>query len=194
VARLSLIFDHLEPAGSEHVKAMKTLKGIFQMIKDTTICFQTSSEIRNSLEKIAEKESQSVSSVVESIIYHYLKSDKAVEGIFQNRRRFERKKTTIPAYIGDTRWQRDDFVAGTILDISLGGIKMSIPKGTKVDIQNVREAEELSIVFRIPSCYWPISVKISPQAVSESAEEVHLGASLINPDFQAYSALQKYLM
>jgi hypothetical protein len=164
------------------------------MKKETTICFQTSSEVRSSLEKIAERESQSVSSVVESIICHYLKNDKSTEGIFQNRRRFERKKTTIPAYIGDIRWQRDDFVAGTILDISLGGIKMSIPKGTKVDIRNVRETEELSIVFRIPSCYWPISVKISPQSVSESAEEIQVGASLINPDFQAYSALQKYLM
>jgi hypothetical protein len=164
------------------------------MKKDNTICFQTSSEIKRFLEKIAEKESQSVSSVVESIIYHYLKNDKAVEGIFQNRRRFERKKVSIPAYIGDTRWQRHDFVAGTILDISLGGIKMSIPKGTKVEIQNVNEADKFSIIFRIPNYHWPISVKISPQGVFESTEEVQFGAALINPDFQAYSALQKYLI
>lgn len=164
------------------------------MKKETTICFQTRSEVKSHLEKIAEKECQSVSSVVESIICHYLKNDKAVDGIFQNRRRFERKKITIPAYIGDARWQRDDFVAGTILDISLGGIKMSIPKGTKVDMRNVPGTEDLSVIFRIPSCYWPISVKISPQAVSESGEEIQVGASIVNPDFQAYSALQKYLM
>jgi hypothetical protein len=164
------------------------------MKEDTTLCFQTSLEIKKNLEKIAEKESRSVSSVVESIICHYLKNDKAVEGIFQNRRRFERKKITIPAYVGYTRWHRDDFVESTIMDISLGGIKMSIPKGAKVDVQNVHDAEELSIIFRIPSCYWPINVKISPQTVSESADEVQVGASLINPDFQAYSALQKYLM
>jgi hypothetical protein len=180
-------------SSSEH-KNIQDIEGTLQMKKDTTICFQTSSEIRNSLEKIAEKESRSVPSVVESIICHYLKNDKAVEGIFQNRRRFERKKITIPAYIGYTRWQHDDFVESTIMDISLGGIKMSIPKGAKVDVKNVQENEELSIIFRIPSCYWPISVKISPQTVFESAEEIQLGASLINPDFQAYSALQKYLM
>lgn len=175
-------------------ESIQKIEGARQMKKETTICFQTGSEVKNCLEKIAEKEGQSVSSVVESIVCHYLKNEKAMDGIFQNRRRFERKKITLPAYIGDADWQRDDFVEGTILDISLGGIKMSIPKGTKVDIRSVREKEELSVIFRIPSCYWPISVKISPQAVSECAEEVHVGAAIVNPDFQAYSALQKYLM
>jgi hypothetical protein len=110
-----------------------------------------------------------------------------------NRRRFERKKVRIPGYIGDTRWQRRDFVAGVILDISLGGIKMSIPKGTRVEIQNLSETEEFSIIFNIQTCLWPISVKINPRMVFESAEEVQFGASLSNPDFLAYSALQMYL-
>jgi len=173
---------------------MKDIEGEIEMKKDSTICFQTSSEIKSFLEKIAEKESQSISSVVESIIYDYLKNDKAVEGIFQNRRRFERKTVSIPVYIGDIRWQRRDFVAGTILDISLGGIKMSIPKGTNVEIQNISETDNLSIIFRVPDSHWPIKVKISPQRIFESAEEVQLGAALINPDFHAYSALQKYLI
>jgi hypothetical protein len=164
------------------------------MKKDTTICFQTSPEISHCLEKIAEREKMSVSSLVESIVHNYLKDDKPAEGTFQNRRRFERKKITIPAYIGYARWQRDDFEESTILDISLGGIKMSIPKGAKVDVQNVRDTEEISVIFRIPSCYWPISVKIAPQAVSETTEDVQVGAAIVNPDFQAYSALQKYLM
>jgi hypothetical protein len=164
------------------------------MKKDTTICFQTSSEIRSCLEKLAEKEKQSVSSLVESIIHRFLKNDKPAEGTVQNRRRFERKKITIPAYIGYTRWQRDDYEESTILDLSLGGIKMSIPKGAKVDLHNVHDTEEISIIFRIPSCCWPISVKITPHAVCESEEEIQVGASISHPDFQAYSALQKYLM
>ena len=161
--------------------------------KDNTICFQTSSEIKRFLEKIAEKESRSVSSVAESIVHNHFTNDKAVEEVSQNRRRFERKKISIPAYIGDTRWQRHDFVAGTILDISFGGIKMSIPKGTRLEIQNVRETDELSIIFSIPTSLWPISMKINPRRVFESAEEIQLGASLINPSFPAYSALQKCL-
>jgi hypothetical protein len=164
------------------------------MNKDNTICFQTSSEIKSSLEKIAEKESKSVSSVVESIIYHYLINDKTVEGIFQNRRRFERKKVSIQAYIGDSRWQRHDFVEGIILDISFGGIQISIPKGTKVESRNDSETDNFSIIFRVPNYHWPIHMKICTQRVCETTEELQIGAALMNPDFHAYSALQKYLM
>jgi hypothetical protein len=117
----------------------------------------------------------------------------SIEGIFQNRRRFERKKVNIPAYVGDTRWQRHDFVAGTMLDISLSGIKLSIPKGAGVEIQNVGETGELSIIFSIPTCLWPINMKINPRRIFESVDEVQFGASLIGPNSQAYSALQKYL-
>ncbi len=161
--------------------------------KDDTICFQASSTIKGFLEKLAEKERKSVSAVVESLVHHYFKHDQAVEGAFHNRRRFDRKKISIPAYIGDTQWQRHDFVAGTILDISFGGIRMSIPKGTRLEIRNVCETDELNIIFSIPTSLWPISMKINPRRVSESADEIELGASLINPSFQAYSALQKCL-
>jgi len=164
------------------------------MNNDSTICFQTSSEIKSLLEKIAEKESRSVSSVVETIIANYLNSDKSFEGACQDRRRYERKQVSIPAYIGDPRWQRHDFVAGTILDISFGGIRMSIPKGTKVQIEKADENDKFSVIFRIPDYHWPVNVKISPRRIIDSEEVVQIGASLTNPDFHAYSALQKYLI
>jgi hypothetical protein len=166
------------------------------MERDITICFQTSSEIKSALDKIAEEEGKSVSLVVESIIHYYLdlKKNKAVEGSVYNRRRFERKKVSIPAYIGDSRWQRYDFESGTILDISVGGIQISVPKGTTVGIKNICESDNLSIIFHIPDYHWPINVKICPKRVCETAEDVQIGASLMNPDFQAYSALQKYLI
>lgn len=164
------------------------------MNNDSTICFQTSSEVRNLLEKIAEKEGRSVSSLVETIVCHYLKNDKSFEGSCQDRRRHERKQVNIPAYIGDPRWQRHDFVAGTILDISFGGIRMSIPKGTKVEIEKADEKDKLSVIFRIPDYHWPVNIKISPMRVVDSEDMVQIGASLTNPDFHAYSALQKYLI
>jgi hypothetical protein len=102
------------------------------MEKDITICFQTTSEIGNALERIAKEEDQSLSSVVESIIYHYLQDNKGFKGINQNRRRLERKNVCLPAFVGDPSWQHYDFEEGTILDISLGGVRLSVPKGTKI--------------------------------------------------------------
>ena len=166
------------------------------MEKSTKICFQTTSEISNILDSIAENEKLSVSEVVDSIINRYLKDDKESQGIKQNHRRFERKKVALPAYIGDPRWQRCDFEAITILDVSIGGIRFAVPKGTKLEIRNDSDSDSdnFIIILRLPNYHWPINVQISPQRVFESTEEVQVGAALVNPDFHAYSALQKYLM
>ncbi|NPU86432.1 MAG: PilZ domain-containing protein [Syntrophaceae bacterium] len=167
-----------------------------EMEKGITVCFQITLEISNALDKIAKYEKRSVSEVVGLIIDHYLKENKEFQGIKQNRRRFERKKVDLPAYIGDPRWQRSDFEAITIMDISIGGIRFSIPKGTKLEIQRNSDSdtEKFSIIFRLPNYYWPINVEIAPQRVIESSEEFQVGAALVNPDFHAYSALQKYMI
>jgi hypothetical protein len=166
------------------------------MEKDIRICFQTTSEICSTLDKIAEEEKLSVSEVVDSIIKQYLTDDKESPGIKQNHRRFERKEVGLPAYIGDPRWQRRDFQAITIMDVSIGGIKFAVPKGTKLEVRNDSDSDSdnFVIIFHLPNYHWPINVQISPQRVLESTEEVQVGAALVNPDFYAYSVLQKYVM
>jgi hypothetical protein len=168
---------------------------MIEMEKDTTVCFQTTSDNSVALEKIAEDEKLSVSEVVDTIINRYLKDDDGLQEPKQDHRRFERKKVDLPAYIGDPRWQRHDFKPVTILDISIGGIKFAIPRGTNLEIQNSSKSDEdkFIIIFRLPNHHWPINVQIAPQRVFESTEEVEIGAALVNPDFHAYSALQQYI-
>jgi hypothetical protein len=164
------------------------------MEKDTTICFQTTSEISNALGQIAEHEKLSVSEAVHDIINRYLK-DKS-QGDKQNRRRFERKKIELPAWIGDPRWQRRDFKEITIMDISIGGIQFAVPKGTQLEIQKDgdNDTDKFVVIFRLPDYLFPIKVQISPQRVFESAEHVQVGAALVNPDFQAYTSLRQYMV
>ena len=166
---------------------------VTEMEKDMTICFQTTSDIRNAIEEIAEKENRSVSSVVESIVYQHLKENKDLKRFFQNRRRSEREQVSFPAFIGDARWQRRDFIAATIQDISLGGIRVTIPKGTRVRIDNYGEEAEFSIIFTVPDTLWPIHMQCRPKWVAESEEAVQIGAALVNPDLNAYKVMQKYL-
>ena len=164
------------------------------MVKDSTISFQTSSEIRHYLEKLAEQEKQSVPLVVESIIYSHLKDNKALEGIFQSRRRSERMKVDLPAFIGDSRWQRREFIEAKITDLSFGGIRFLAPKGTRLVIESDSETAEFKVIFTLPNNFWPINVKFHPRWVSESEEEDHVGAAFVNPDFYACTTLQKYLI
>jgi len=164
------------------------------MVKDGTISFQTSSEIRHYLEKLAEQEKQSVPFVVESIIHNYLKENKVLESIYQSRRRSERIKADLPAFIGDPRWQRKNFIAVKIIDLSFGGIRFSAPKGTRLAIESNGEAAEFKVIFTLPNTSWPINVKFHPRRVSESEEEDHVGAAFVNPDFYTCTVLQKYLI
>lgn len=164
------------------------------MEKDTTVCFQTTLRINHALEKIAENEKLSVSEVVNNIINRYLKDNKKFQETRQNHRRFERKTVDLPAYIGDPRWHRQDFKAVTILDISIGGIKFALPKGTKLGVRRDGDKHKFIIIFRLPNHRWPINVQIAPLRIFESNEDVQVGAALVNPDFNAYSVLQQYMI
>lgn len=164
------------------------------MAKDVTVCFQTDSETVQALEKIAREGGQSVPAVVESVIRHYLGDNRECRGLHQSRRCLERKKVRLPAFIGDPGWQRKDFVRGSILDISFGGIQVSIPKGTKMEIQSDGGAREIRVIFSLEDCPWPVHLKCQPRRASESGEEVLIGASLIDPDHYTYTNLQKHLI
>lgn len=174
--------------------SLRVIYGDCDMKKDTTICFQTSSEMKSALEAIAEDEQHTVSSLVEAIVFQYLQSKRGYQGIVQNRRQCNRKKVNLKAFIGDPKWHRRDFVEGTILDISLGGIKFSVPRGTKVEVVAGDKATEYSIIFTLPNNLWKTNVKCRSQRVVESEEAVQVGAAFVSPDFSTYSTLQKYLI
>ena len=166
---------------------------VTEMEKDMTVCFQTTSEIHKAIEEIAEKENRSISAVVESIVYQHLKDNKVLKHFFKNCRRSEREQVSFPAFIGDPRWQRRDFIAATVRDISFGGIRVSIPKGTRVKLDSYGKEAELSIIFSVPDTLWPIHMECRPKWITESEEAIQVGAALVNPDLNAYKVMQKYL-
>ena len=164
------------------------------MNKKATICFQTSSEVKSALETIAEEEQHTLSSIVEAIVFQYLRSKRGFQGIIKNRRQCNRKKVSLKAFIGDPRWHSRDFVEGTVLDISLGGIQFSIPKGTKVEILASDTVTEYSVIFTLPNNIWKTNVKCRSKRVVESEKAIQVGAAFVSPDFSTCSTLQKYLI
>lgn len=160
--------------------------------KDKTICFRTTSYVLQAVEEMAREENRSVSETVEEIILRHLQDQKTLNHQV-NRRHSERKRVAFPSYIGDPRWQRRDFVAGMVTDISLGGIRVSIPAGTGVTIDSRGDEAHFSVIFTPPDGLWPIHLKCRPRWVAETEETVQIGGSLINPDLNAYRVLQKYL-
>ncbi|MBU4011462.1 MAG: hypothetical protein KJ882_11935, partial [Proteobacteria bacterium] len=75
-------------------------------------------------------------------------------------------------------------------------IRFAVPKNTKLEIQKDRlsNTEKYIIIFSLPNYHCPVNVQIAPQQVYLHYEDVQIGAALVNPDFQAYTALQKYMI
>jgi len=160
---------------------------------DMTVSFKTSPKIKESLEQIAAKQKASLSSVIESIIRRYLESNDNVNLFNHNRRRFERKTVTLPAYLGKPDWQRHRFVKISILDISSGGVRFSLSKDAAMKIRNSSDLNQFLMIFRLSTSHWPIHVQAAAQRIIESQEEIQVGAVWVKPDFNSYSALQQYM-
>jgi hypothetical protein len=165
------------------------------MKKDITICFRTSREIKNSLEKLAKIKRQTLSSVIEDVLYYHLKEKKAFKESKQERRAFNRKKVSLPAFVyeEDTK-NPGEFQTGTILDVSLGGLLISVPKGAKLALSGDSKDRGFHIVFTLPEFQRPVTMVCQPQRVAESGEDVQVGSAFVDSDFQSCQVLQKYLI
>jgi hypothetical protein len=164
------------------------------MEKDCIICFETTLEIETSLQRIADEERLNVSLVVESIVNNYLKENKEFKGSYLEQRRFERQKVDIQAFIGHSDWPRRDFKECKILDISMSGIRLSIPRETGFRIQEDAKDTTFSIIFTLPKNLWAINVKFQPRRIYEAEAEIQVGAIFVKPTFHTFTALSNYLM
>jgi hypothetical protein len=111
----------------------------------------------------------------------------------QDRRGFKRVPANFPACIGDARSKTGDFAIGTIQDVSMGGVRLSVPKGTNLITGPGCEAVEFSISFSLPNNHWPIGVKCLPRRVVELGDEIQIGAAFVDTDIRSHHALQQYM-
>jgi hypothetical protein len=179
----------MESAAALSRKAEKS-----KMKKDITICFRTSSDIRNYLAYIARQQRQSLSYVIESLIYGHQQGHSTQKTTDLDRRQYKRKKVLLQAFIGHAPSPTLEFETGTVLDICLGGIRFSVPKKAASKIWAEDHAAEYNVTFTLPDQSQPIRVKCQPQSILNATEEIQIGAAIVDADFSGYQSLQKYLI
>jgi hypothetical protein len=161
------------------------------MNKEVTICFRTNDELRKALETMARADRRSLSSVIEIILTDHLGKTLTDQ---KERRRYARKPVTLPAYV-TTIGSHDARHGAVVLDLSLGGLCMSMPKDCVSKIYGGNDLEcRFAASFVVPERPEPIRVVCRAERVVPSNEEVHVGASVIDADFADYQSLQKFLM
>ncbi len=103
-------------------------KGVQKMRKDVTICFRTSEDLRASLEKVAGGERRSLSSIIETVLYNYLKEKKELRSLKNEKRIYGRREVSLPAFVYKRGSKESTLQTGIIFDLSLGGLRFLSPR------------------------------------------------------------------
>jgi hypothetical protein len=162
------------------------------MKKESLICFRTNKSLHETLVQIAKDGQRSLSSVIEIALIQYLKEKKAFQGVKKEKRQYLRKTLSIPAVIH--KQEPEQMGVGAITDISLGGVRVLIPKDFSHKMMIDSQCAKFEIVFTLPAINMPIKLSCESKRVIDSSDSVHLGASFVDANFQSYKALQTYLM
>ncbi len=159
------------------------------MKKDVTICFRTNEELKHTLEKIAEVERRSLSSIIENILHGQVKDKVELKGTKKERRRYQRKEVSLPAFVYKHEAKESTLQTGIVISISLGGLRISIPQEYEV----VNDAE-FDTIFSIPNEKTPVKMRCAIKRIVEGGDSTkELGADFIDGDFPSYQKLHRYL-
>ena len=159
------------------------------MKKDVTICFRTNEELKQTLEKIAEVERRSLSSIIENILHGQVKDKVELKGTKKERRRYQRKDVSLPAFVYKHEAKESTLQTGIVISISLGGLRISIPQEYEV----VNDAE-FDTIFSIPNEKTPVKMRCSTKRIVEGGDSTkELGADFVDGDFPSYQKLHRYL-
>ncbi|MBN1663856.1 MAG: PilZ domain-containing protein [Deltaproteobacteria bacterium] len=169
------------------------------MKKESLICFRASKTLHEAMSKIAKQERRSLSSMIEIALMNFLKEKNAINNVNSERRRYPRKQISIPAFInhyesGHYESGKARLNAASLMDLSLGGLKISIPIDAKVDVQRDGQTTKFQIIFTLPNDNIPISLDCEPRHESDCTDGVYIGAVITDADFKSYKKLQSYLM
>ncbi|MEN6373627.1 MAG: PilZ domain-containing protein [Smithella sp.] len=160
------------------------------MKKDSVICFRVNRDLHESLVQIANADRRSLSSMIEMILNNYLSDKKTFPGM--EMRRHPRKPVAFPTVIS-----RQDFEQrskGSIADISLGGARILIPKDFAQNAAINSKGSKFNIIFDLPTESKPVDITCESTRVIENGDNIIVGASFVDAEFNNYKSLQTYLM
>jgi hypothetical protein len=170
---------------------VRTRQEVTFMSKGITICFRTSEWLRSALEAIAREEKRSLSQVIELILEEYVKEQTDLMEQ-EERRKYSRKPATIPAFVRGADPTATPLHGAVILDISLGGLRISVPRECISEIGDSHGTSQFETSFVLPDGDKPIRIVCRSQRVVPVNGSVYIGASFVDSEFVNYQQLQKY--
>lgn len=165
------------------------------MNKKIEICFQTSPNVREKLEELAGNKGLEVSTLIQNIVMDFFGRKRCEADSGSEKREFPRHTTAIPVVVQIHFGQNEThYRTGTILDISMGGVRITLPKHENLNSDIIMDSNHLEILFRLPRAGRASTFRCEPKRTSTFDENIELGAKFTDADLMSQQLVHKYIM
>jgi hypothetical protein len=151
-------------------------------------------ELRKGIEKYALDKHRTLSSAIEFILLEHLRNQSKPIIFEEEQRRFQRKPVKFPAFINGLNSEMKSYQPSVITDLSLNGLKISVPKDTWLMKNPDNHAMAFNAMFVLPDETRMINIQCKHRWFIETPEDVLVGAMIEQADFKDCQSLQKYLL
>jgi hypothetical protein len=165
------------------------------MKKDAVYSMRMNSRVRQALTRAAHRERRTVASLMDKIITDYL----AREGFLTEadfgaeRRRFNRKKVTVPAQTVLKSGDNEQSVPGVLLDISMGGALLTYPKGSDVRFSSTGKLPQFELCLEGQGSDQQLCLDCESRYMRDTGNEIQIGASFVNLNEEEAEKLSRYV-
>lgn len=159
------------------------------MSKDIMISFRTTTQLNESLKKMAKENNTTLSGLIDSVLDDYLSSRAAQEILDQDRRKFSRQDENIPAIV---EHESGAFQTARITSLSLGGASLTVLQ-TADAAQKINPDQQFQAAFPLPGAKHPVVVLCQATWVHPAADTLQVGVVFHDADPASYQTLLMYL-
>lgn len=166
------------------------------MKKDAVYCMRMNRRVRETLSRIAKKNHRSVASLLYKIVADYLTKEGYLEGLEfdTERRRFPRKKITLPVKTFMKAGSEEKVFPGAALDISMGGALVTYPKGSEMTFTYIGEHPLFELCFEQPQANGDLRFSCEARHMRNTESEIQIGAAFNDPDENCLKKPSNYYM
>lgn len=162
--------------------------------KSKEICFRVNPEKYEQLQALADVEGVSLPELVRNMATAFI--EHRVRELGQSEKReFTRNQTNLPVVMQLRLDPGESFYrTGTILDISMGGVRMSLPSQEHLDVSVFNRCQSIEILFRLPGEEYTVTFRCKPSRINAQDQDIELGAMFTEGDMRSQQVLHKYVM
>jgi len=184
------------PRQGDRIGKRTSRKDVRAVEKDTVYSMRMSSKLREALRRAAKKERRTVASLLDKIITDFLQKEGFLSGfeLCGERRRFPRKKITLPGRTILGAASKQEIFPGVIMDLSKGGVLVTYVKGSEIKFTSKGELPHFRVSFHVPQTRKELCFDCVARHMRDTGEAIQVGASFSDPNEKSIQKLAPYLM